>query len=426
MSLKNGWANDMLMTNKTHIKEARGLRVLYLHQYFNTRNMSGGTRSYEISRRLVDAGNEVTMITTDRAEHAARFRVSNEEGISVKWFGVPYKNSYGALSRIRAFLSFSWRAAIEGMRGDYDVVFATSTPLTIAIPGVIVSRVKRIPMVFEVRDLWPELPIAMGYLKTPIVRAVARLMEKWAYDNAQQIIALSPGMRDGVASRNVPLDKITVVPNSCDTDLFVSSRTKLDKAQYLEEIGADNCSRLVVYVGTLGAINGVAYLVHLAVELKRRGVCFVVYGDGAEYWDIKRLAEDLGVLDKNFFIFSSIPKVEVPRILAMADVATSLFIPLKEMESNSANKFFDAIAAGCPIAINYGGWHADLIREHNIGVALSQCVVTSSDILCGFLFDDEKLETASRNQFELAKSEFDRDNLVERIRKILINAVYSP
>src|SRR5690606_3755255 len=138
------------------------MKILYLHQYFNTPNMSGGTRSYEMAKRLVAAGHEVHMITSwvQETNHLDWF---NEEidGIKVHWFPNPYSNKMSYKQRIQAFLRFAYASMQKIATIPADIVFATSTPLTIAIPGVLGARKQKIPMIFEVRDLWPEVPIAM-------------------------------------------------------------------------------------------------------------------------------------------------------------------------------------------------------------------------------------------------------------------------
>ena len=177
------------------------MRITYLHQYFNTPEMSGGTRSYEMARRLVAMGHEVNMITSWREDDGRKgWFETAEAGIKVHWLPVPYSNKMGFKERISAFFRFAWGAARKAASLPADVVFATSTPLTIALPGVYAARRQKAPMVFEVRDLWPELPIAIGALKNPFLQFMARQLELFAYRNSKAIVALSPGMRDGVES----------------------------------------------------------------------------------------------------------------------------------------------------------------------------------------------------------------------------------
>lgn len=138
--------------------------------------MSGGTRSYEMARRMVAAGHEVHMVTSYREQGECRkgWCQTEESDIQVHWYPVPYSNYMGFVERIKAFFAFAVAARKKIVEIDGDIIFATSTPLTIALPAVFAARKKKIPMVFEVRDLWPEMPIAVGALRNPMLRLQLR------------------------------------------------------------------------------------------------------------------------------------------------------------------------------------------------------------------------------------------------------------
>ena len=174
------------------------MKILYLHQYFKTPGMAGGTRSFEMARRLVARGHEVHVVTARDAPGSRVWTYTQESGIDVHWCSVPYSNHMSYSRRIRAFAKFSRLAARRAASIEADVLFATSTPLSIVLPASYAARRQRIPMVFEVRDLWPELPIAVGALKNPLAIAAARWLERFAYRKATHVVALSPGMRDDV------------------------------------------------------------------------------------------------------------------------------------------------------------------------------------------------------------------------------------
>ena len=148
------------------------------------------------------------------------------DGIDVLVLDVAYSQSMSFFRRKLAFAEFAVRAALAARTVRADIVLATSTPLTIAFPGVVTARRRAVPLVLEIRDLWPTLPIAMGALRNPVSRTVARLVERWAYRSAQHIVALSPGIAEGIISTGVPESKVSVIPNSSDIDLFGGSRRK--------------------------------------------------------------------------------------------------------------------------------------------------------------------------------------------------------
>lgn len=401
------------------------MRILYLHQYFNLPSDPGGTRSYEMARRLVKYGHEVFMITSDRRGkfQTKGWQVTKETGIEVHWLPVPYDNRMSYGQRIKAFVTFAIASARRAAAIPADVVFATSTPLTIAIPGIYASQKQKIPMVFEVRDLWPELPIAMGALKGPLI-PLARWLERFAYNNSSRIVALSSGMRDGVRRTGYPLSNIHIIPNSSDLELFSLPKEAGELFRNANSWLKNN--PLVIYAGTLGKINGVSYLAYLAAEVRKLApeIRFLVVGGGAEEKIVRDTAADLGVLNETFFMLPSIPKREMPNILAAANIASSVFINLPEMWANSANKFFDALAAGTPVAINYAGWQADLLKETGAGLVLPyDDLPTAARMLTEFIHDEERLEQAGKAARKLAETKFNRDILAKQLETVLLEAV---
>ena len=190
------------------------MKILYLHQYFNTNNMPGSTRSFELSKRLVKNGHEVFVITSKRDNYQSKKnKWTSEDGINVYWIPVYYSNNMTYLRRMFSFLIFSLKSTLKSLTINADLVYATSTPLTIGIPGIIYSKLKSKPMIFEVRDLWPDIPIAIGALKFPLLRYLAIKFENFIYRQSSSIIALSDGMKDGIIKKGNHRNKIKVITN---------------------------------------------------------------------------------------------------------------------------------------------------------------------------------------------------------------------
>jgi glycosyltransferase involved in cell wall biosynthesis len=405
------------------------IKIIYLHQYFNTPNMAGGTRSYEMGRRLVEYGHQVEMITSYRRKDSPEGETegwfqTEESGIRIHWLPVPYSNKMSYRQRIKAFVKFAWKAARKAASIEGDIVFATSTPLTIALPAVYAARKNKVPMVFEVRDLWPELPIAVGALKNPILKWAARRLERFAYNNSKRIIALSPGMKEGIVKTGYPASKVEIIPNSSDIDFFnmdpeVGRQIRL-KYQWLGE------RPLVVYAGTIGIINGVDYLARLAGVVWKldQEIRFVVIGEGQGGEKMIAEAEAAGVLDRSFFVLPRMPKIELRGWISAADLATSVFIDLEEMWNNSANKFFDALASGTPVAINYGGWQKKIIEESGAGLVLDpNNIDAAAGLLVDKLRDGSWLGAAGRAAIKLARERFDRNKLAKKLEAVLLVAL---
>lgn len=405
------------------------MRILYLHQYFVPPQAPGGPRSYEFARRLIAHGHQVCVISSPaffptNYHFTGLITQTEVAGTPMVIIRVPYSNSMSFAERIHAFLQFAFLASWEAMRHPADVVFATSTPLTIAIPAILAKLWQRIPLVFEVRDLWPELPIAVGALRNPVAKALAEALEWLAYHASVHVIALSPGIAEGVMRRGMPATSITVIPNGCDVELF---DVPLSQGQAIRRRlpGLAENQPLVVYAGTFGVINGVDYLVDVAVTMRTiaSDVRFLLVGSGAKKDMLISKAQAGGVLNENLWIWDPVPRTEMPNVLAAATVATSLFIPLRPMWNNSANKFFDALAAGKPVAINYGGWQAELLTDSGAGIVLPpNDPVLAAETLSSFVHDPQRLQQAAAAARTLAYTRFHRDMLASKLEASLCQA----
>jgi glycosyltransferase involved in cell wall biosynthesis len=409
------------------------LRIAYLHQYYTTLQEAGGTRSYEFALRLARRGHAVDVITTDyRAlsrgtRKSGRWRVSVEQDVRVHRLKLPYAQSMGYARRIWVFTSFALSATTRLFAVRPDVIFATSTPLTIAIPALVYRLVRPVPMVFEVRDAWPELPIALGALKNRFLQLLALLLEKVTYLNSSAVVALSPGMKDSVARTGYPRERIFVIPNACDlVDLSVSRK---DGAAWLARHEWAKDRRLVVYLGDIGISHGVGYIVDLAAAVRTidSDISFVIIGDGAELGMLTERARQVGVLGDNLHILPEIPKSQVAGVLSAATAGISTMAPLPELEANSANKFFDYLAAAKPIVINYGGWQQALLEQSGAGIRIDyQEPERAAKELVEFLGDSDALERASSASALLARTQFSRDDLAEKLRRILEDSATAP
>jgi glycosyltransferase involved in cell wall biosynthesis len=347
------------------------MHVAYIHQHFSTKAGKSGTRSYEMAQRLIAAGHRVTMIcglydaTREVLRTAGRVTPQEVDGIDVRCIAEPYGNRMTFWERVRAF----WRFANEATRVvetlDADLVFATSTPLTVGIPGMKGGRALRVPFVFEVRDLWPELPIALGELRNPLMKWYARGLERRIYAAASHIIALSPGMQKGIEEAGVPREKITMIPNGCDLDLF-----RPDPAPLTDPRFGDPSELRMVFSGAHGKANGLDAVLDAAAELKRRGekgIRFVFIGDGRERARLIERSRTEGTDDRITWL-ESIPKKDLAAVLPRMDVGMMILKNVPQFYfGTSPNKFFDYIAAGIPVLNNYPGWLAGMIEKHQCG-----------------------------------------------------------
>ena len=388
--------------------------------------MSGGTRSFEFGRRLVEAGHSVDMITSWReGSRRSCWFTTEEAGMRVHWLPVRYSNCMGYRERIRAFLRFAWGAARRAASLSGDVLFATSTPLTIALPAVYASRRMRIPMVFEVRDLWPEVPIALGALRNPLLVWLARRLEDFAYDNANRLVALAPGMKQSMVESGVSADRIAVIPNGADLHLF-GPNFRNAESQVQESLPLRD-RPFILYPGAVGKANGVDYLVDIAIQLRKLGadLCIVVIGDGSERDKVREKAREAGVHNRNFFLMDPVPKVELVSWFQSASmVAITYTGPRVLWKDSVCNKFFDAIASGKPICHNFLGWAQRITYSRNTSIYLTpEDPAKAARQLVAKIQSPEWLEQAGQKNRELAESRFSRAELATEFEDVLYLAV---
>ncbi len=403
------------------------MHVAYIHQHFATKQGTTGTRSYEMSQRLIRAGHRVTMVCGVYAPGGLEVRSAESiseqdvDGIRVICIAEPYSNQMGFARRILAFGRFARTATRVIGQLDADLVFATSTPLTVGIPGMKGAGRLGVPFVFEVRDLWPELPIALGVLRNPVLKWYTRRLERRIYRSAARVIALAPGIREGVCRTGYPADRVAVIPNSSDIDLFRPDDGPLDDPRF----GPPGDFRLV-FTGAHGLANGLDAVLDAAAALRRRGekgVRFVFIGEGNQKRRLVERSRREGT-DAMICWVPSIPKQELARILPRIDAGMMI---LKNVPSfyygTSPNKFFDYIACGLPVLNNYPGWLADLIAEHRCGVVVPPDDAGAfADAVVWMRDHPAELADMGRRARQLAETQFSRDRLGEMFVRTLEEA----
>jgi glycosyltransferase involved in cell wall biosynthesis len=398
------------------------MKILYLHQYFNTTEMSGGTRSFEMARRLVAKGHEVHVVTSwrDSSDHNGWYS-EVVEGINIHWLQVSYSNKMGFFDRSSAFLKFAFRSTFKASSLKADIVFATSTPLTIAIPGVLSAKWMRVPLVFEVRDLWPDVPIALGILKNQFLKKLATWLEKFAYVNSSHIVALAPGMADSIIDSGISSNCVSIIPNGCDMNLFA-----------VEDSVSSPAEHLIVYFGTVGPANGVEYIPRLAAVIRQRNphklIRFIIIGDGKNLEYVKALSLKLNLSEAQISFLGALPKKDIPAWLGRSRLTIMTYDGPEILYRDSvSNKFFDSLAAGKPIVSNFHGFSTLIAQNAGAGVILSRDNLDfAADTLIRIVDDENYLESARRACNLLAKDIFNRDRLAGLLEAVLIQAQKVP
>ena len=403
------------------------MHVLYFHQHFSTPRGATGTRSYEMAKHLVACGHKVTMVcgSYETAQTGLRraprrgLRKGSVDGINVVELCLPYSNYDSFIRRTVTFLKFALRGIRIALNTDYDLLFATSTPLTAGITGIAMKFLKpRKPFVFEVRDLWPELPRAMGAIKNPLIVAGMSLLEWLSYACADGCIGLSPGIRQGIRRRCRPGKRIAMIPNGCDLELFGERGVGRVPSSSIEPArpAVPNAGLRAVFTGAHGIANGLDAVLDAAKVLKDRGrtdIGLTFIGDGKLKPVLVRRAREEH-LDNCVFL-DPMPKVQLATVLHNLDVGLMILADVPAFYyGTSPNKFFDYIASGLPVLNNYPGWLADLIGEHKCGIVVPPGDPAAfADALIEFADHPEHCREMGANARKLGEQRFDRDKLAD-------------
>ena len=391
------------------------MKVIYFAEHFNTPATGGGMRPYQMAKRLIASGHQVIMVcggdykrlglkSTDK-KNIYRGEV---DGIDVLQISLPYSNNDSIAKRTMTFLKFARKAMGIALKEDYDLLFATSTPLTDGLPGIVAKWFRRKKFVFEVRDLWPELPKALG-MKNPIFLWGMSVLEKRSYHAADACIGLSPGICEGIKRRSQKGKPIAMVPNGCDLDLFFPREDKPDVIP-----GVKPTDTVAVFTGAHGIANGLDAVLDMAAVLKSRqrdDIKIVFVGEGKTKKGLVERAEKEEL--RNCIFMGHMPKKELNDVMARADIGLMVLANVPAFYyGTSPNKFFDYIASGLPIVNNYPGWLADMINENKCGIAIEpEKPELFADALVKLAENPDLRKEYGTNGRALAEREFARDLL---------------
>ena len=389
------------------------MKVLYIHQYFRTPQEGGAIRSYYLAKGLVDNGIEVDLITSFNEDKADSKVI---DGIHVHYLPVHYENEQGFLRRLIAFFRFMFLAIRKAKEiGKADVVYATSTPLTIGLIALKIKQQLGVPYYFEVRDLWPEAPFQMGVIKNRFLKKYLKSLEQKVYRHAEKIIALSPGIKTLIKEENPELT-VEVIPNMSDVDFFAPESKHPD----LEALFGVKKQFVVSYFGAIGRSNHLEYILAAANAALRADmpVVFFIIGQGSELKKLKYLTRHFDLDNVRFLDFQN--KYNLKRVLNITDAAYVSFASRPILETNSPNKFFDALASGKLIITNTRGWVKEICEANNCGFYYDPDVPQDFvDKLLPFIENRSQLEIFQSSARSVGESQFAREAQVNKLVDLL-------
>jgi len=395
------------------------MKILYFYQYFTTPNGSYGTRVYEFTKRWVEKGHQVTVVTGVYAKSditASKFvDRQNHRGVDVRVINVSIDNRQPVLRRIWSFIQYMTVSSWFALTLKADVVISSSGPITVGFPGLIARYIRGKKFVFEVRDLWPEVAVELGIIKNRLLIRLAYWFEKRCYLASSHIIALSPGMKSDINAR-FGLDNITSVTNSANISLFGEPVKNPD-------LKGLNPYTYAIYNGNIGEVNNSLWLYEAASILasrNRQDICIVLAGDGQQKGTLAKRAEEEGI--SNFILLGLVPKNHLVGLIQNALVSLVPLKGTKVLDTSSPNKFFESLAAGVPVVQNTNGWMKDYLAENNVGFTLDPDDPSSLADLLIKLHDDPGIvkEMGARARM-LAARDFDKDILADRMLEVLVS-----
>ena len=401
------------------------MHIAVFSQYHTNPDCPATSRHYTLLAHIART-HRVTLIST--AAWAGQ-RLSQEfawtpEGVELRIINVPYNNRMGPARRALAFGQYAAGAVREGLRLEKpDVIWGISTPLTAAWAAARVAHWRRVPWVFEVQDLWPSFPIAMGAVPTAWARRQLFALERRLYHSAAHIVPLSPGMSRYVTETGIAPAKITSILNGTDLDLAVRA-TPATVAALRQQYGLEG-KRIVLYAGTFGRANDIPTLAAAAELLAARcpEVVWLFLGHGYH----EALLQAAAARCPAIRLVGGQPRHVVFSWFALADITIVSFLNKPVLDANSPAKLYDSLAAGTPVIVTNQGWTKKLVTDHGCGwyVPAGQPQALAEQLEALLRADPESvtaLTTAGRQGAELAKQEFDRQQLARQMQLILETA----
>jgi glycosyltransferase involved in cell wall biosynthesis len=399
------------------------MRIIYFYQYFSTPSGSWGTRVYDFAKEWVEKGHQVTVVTSVYSKsdlHPTQFVERQKvDGIDLIVLKINIDNRQRILKRIWTFVQYSLVSSWFALTEKYDVVIASSGPITIGIPGLVGKILRRKPFVFEVRDLWPEGAIEMGIIKSAVIKWLAFKFEKLCYQQSNLIVTLSKGMESNVLSR-FPGNKVISVTNAANLELFGTPKPFPKDAKGILP------KRYAIYTGNIGEVNNSFWLVDAAEIIKNKGIenlQILLVGQGQLKAAIKERVEELG-LQSHLLLWDLMPKED---LVAFVQHAMVSLVPLKNkpvLNTSSPNKFFESLAAGVPVIQNTTGWMRTFLEAHHVGYTLhANDPLTLANLLIEMAANPETVAEMGVHAKEVAAVHFDKKVLADKMLVGIENCV---
>ena len=396
------------------------MHIALLNQHHNNPDCPATCRHYSYLEELAKR-HEISLVASDGWR---RTRISQQyswvpEGVTLHECKVPYANNMGVAQRLVAFAGFAACAFRKAMLlRKPDVIWAASTPLSTPWVAAQVARLRGVPWVFEVQDLWPSFPVEMGAVKSKWLQRLLYRQEKRLYHSASHIITLSPDMTTYVRGLGIPSEKITTNYNG--TDLGLVEGATEQEVEALRQKYDLYGKQVVLYAGTYGRANDITTLMQ-AVELlaNEQNIKFIFAGHGFYEPQLQELAKTF----PNLLLLPPQSRIEIFKLFKLAHLSLVTFNNLPVLASNSPAKFYDSLACSTPVLVTNPGWTKEFVEKYGCGwYTPAGQPADLAKTLKELLAQPEKLKDAGRRGVTVDKARFDRKQLVNQVEEILTQA----
>ncbi|SDG37335.1 Glycosyltransferase involved in cell wall bisynthesis [Dyadobacter soli] len=408
------------------------MHILLIHQYFLEDNAAGGSRWNEMARVWVREGHAVTVIAGDvhymqeqsGGEMREHFEIrENAYGVRlIRCSGSRhYHNCFAG--RLLSYISFALAATYAGLRfanSSYDCMIVTSPPLLVGIPGLLLSRLKHIPLVLEIRDLWPESAIEMGVLKNKWLIRLSCRFEKYLYRKAKLINVLTPAFRERlIHDKGVEPGKIVMVPNAADFRLSERALHSVCTSGLRARLGLEG-KFVIIYVGAHGLANDLMQLVEAATRLHGTNAHFLLVGDGMKK---KMIMEEAGCRQlSNISFLAPVSKEEIIEYIVMADIGVAVLKKAAIFKTVYSNKTFDYLSCKKPVLMAIDGVSRELIERAEAGMfAEPGNPADMAEKIRLYMNDPELLHKHGKNGYRFVHTHFNREELAKDFLKRIEN-----
>ena len=402
------------------------MRILLIHQYFLEKNDSGGSRFNEMAKLWVDKGHEVTVLSgmvhyatgKKMGRYKGKFTFNDSQfynGVDVIRCHVSESYNSSFLGRLWAYFSFVFSSIYAGLfkvKKTHDIILVTSPPLFVGITAYVLSVFKRLPFIFEVRDLWPESAIDTGVLSNKWIIKFAYWFEGFIYHKAQLINVLTPAFKTKLLEKNIPKDKLIFIPNAADFSLSKGLLTDFNAVEFKNSLDFKG-NFVVTYVGAHGVANHLIQLLEAAELLRDTQVIFQLIGAGMQ--------KDMLIAQKqkrnltNVIFRDPVPKEEIFKYILASDMGASVLKKADTFKTIYSNKTFDYMSCRIPVLLAIDGISRNLIEDAVCGIYVEpENPQAIAKAIRNAMSYPEKLKEMGENGYNFALGNFDRSILAER------------